>query len=1066
MQETQSLKNFSLPTHDAWFIPATPTEGRPSGGLAILTKKTTNWSLTKITDSSNKNFQACLISNEGITWLLINVYVPPTAPDVFNDIYLPVLDIIHGQHQVSSRLVAGDFNARIGDAESAAPDDTFKHCLPPSNNDRICNDGRPPFLSFVDLSDLFIVNGNFPSPPSTPQPANFTFMSIREKSTPTGPIPVIARSCIDFVLLDPCSRPTIQSFTTQFFPHIDHSLLKLAISRPQPPPPPPATTTLQKFRPPTREVLLSIVANFDPTSTPSHTHPMTHLISLIHDAGQWKPYPPKKSWFATAATTEHAQHVASLRRGVRKLFEVVQQDPNPVSLRAFLSSRVTWIKAVEEGQKLSLSTFQESIQEWIARPNTPGNATKLWRILTGKKSEFGCPLISEDRLVSHFEALLKTNEPLAYTPVEPPVELPQMDTPFTPEEVARVIRQKRSLSAPGEDQLQYSLWKEILEDPPALSNLTKLFNIIFATGRVPLDWRKAIVTVMYKGKGPRDLPTNFRAISLTSTSLKIFETLIANRLSSWAESKSLFTHHQAGFRRNYSTRDHIFSLAAMQQASRNRNTYVAFIDLAKAFPSISRPRLLQKLQTLGVSNKVMNVIAALYESDSYQFLLSHATLGAKTGEADKGTREGSCLSPLLFLLFVSDLPDFLAEARTLAPKFGQFLLRVLQFADDTSLVAIGRKNLQRLLNRFSEYCALNGLQINAAKTEVINLRRGARGSRKDRWQLAGEIITISKQARYLGVIFATGKKGTHHARNLRARNKEKMWGLIGRVRRGGITDTAFLLRLFHTLIVSSSTYGVGLLFPFPTHHLSKQINTLLTSYLRSIWGLPRGTPNHFVLKIANRPCLTCECHLDAIAFLSQKLKLWTMNSPLVEEILLDMYKDPYGPHWLGHVLTFLKDRMKLSLDLSSFESFKIGFLLLDRATFRAQITRGCHQICYPPSPSHSAYYQLLDLPSVSSWICFASSNRHYRLSRIFISNSFRFARNLQAVNEDHECEFCLVPMNVEHWFVCPLRAADRDEFFLCTGVMLSGPCALKRVCRDLPLLVAFEHALSKFFRSN
>jgi hypothetical protein len=212
----------------------------------------------------------------------------------------------------------------------------------------------------------------------------------------------------------------------------------------------------------------------------------------------------------------------------------------------------------------------------------------------------------------------------------------------------------------------------------------------------------------------------------------------------------------------------------------------------------------------------MNVIAALYKSDSYQVLLDQATLCTKVGEADRGTREGSCLSPLLFLLFVSNLPDFLSSSRTLAPAFGPFILRVLQFVDDTSLMAIGRNNLQRLLNRFTKYCELNGLQINAAKTEVINLSRGARGSRKDCWSLAGSIISISKSARYLGVIFATGKKGTHHAKSLRTRNQEKVWRLVGRIRCRGLTDSAFLIRLFHTLITMAAMYGAGLSSPSPS----------------------------------------------------------------------------------------------------------------------------------------------------------------------------------------------------------------------------------------------------------
>ncbi len=560
------------------------------------------------------------------------------------------------------------------------------------------------------------------------------------------------------------------------------------------------------------------------------------------------------------------------------------------------------------------------------------------------------------------------------------------------------------------------------------------------------------------------MPTNFRAISLTSTSLKIFETLLANRLSAWAESRSLFSFHQAGFRKNHSTHDHIVSLAAIQQNSERQNTFVAFIDLSKAFPSISRPLLLTKLEKLGISSKVMKIIAAMYQPDSYQFLLSQSTLGSQVGLADRGTREGSCLSPLLFLLFVSDLPSFLEKSGTRAPRIGSYRIRVLQFADDTALFAIGRVNLQTLLSCFEEYCILNGLTINGAKTEVINLRPRSRRSCKDVWDLAGSRITTTSHARYLGAIFGTGRKGVHHARHLRSRNLAKVLALVGRIRRGGITDTPFLLRLFRSLIVSSATYGAGLLLPFPIHHLSSQINCLLTTYLRSIWNLPRGTPNHFLLQVANLPCMTCECYFDAICFLLRKLSLWRSNSPLVETLIEEMFANLSNESWLSHIVNYLKDRVGLSMEMSSFDDFRRSLLMVDRESIRAHMIPRCHEFCFPPSASKAPYYSTIQLSSAPSWVCFSSSAPHYRFCRLFVSNCFRFSRFFSGPEKERECEVCHVPLNVDHYFFCPLRAPDRDFFFQGTGVPLSSPADLPRILRDPKLTIALEHVLSKFFQ--
>jgi hypothetical protein len=181
--------------------------------------------------------------------------------------------------------------------------------------------------------------------------------------------------------------------------------------------------------------------------------------------------------------------------------------------------------------------------------------------------------------------------------------------------------------------------------------------------------------------------------------------------------------------------------------------------------------------------------------------------------------------PSLIFAFHELSSCLLGGAQTLAPRFGSLLIRVLQFADDTALIAIGRQQMQKLLDRFSEYCDLNGLTINAGKTEIINLRHGVRGSKHDVWTLAGSSVPIKSNARYLGVLFSTGKKATHHARYLRSKNLSKVWALVGRIRRGNLSNTAFLLRLFQALITSSATYGAGLLFPFPISRLSSQIKS-------------------------------------------------------------------------------------------------------------------------------------------------------------------------------------------------------------------------------------------------
>ncbi len=974
-------------------------------------------------------------------------------------------------------IVAGDFNARIGDVKLVDPEDEFLSFLPQANADRVTNENRASFLSFLEAADLRILNGHHLNPQGHPVPAGFTFTSVRSRQPPAPPSTcVIARSCIDFILLPPSLIDIVQPIHLSTYHHSEHVTLSTKIPFLTALEPEPPATPILKFQPPAIDTVLEIFRKFDLSRIPPDAHPLTYLTEQIHAQGKWKPRAEAKSWFDTPETTVHQTRVSRLRSEARKFHRALVDRGDLSSFPDFIQARTQWIAAVDEGRRLATTTFQTRLAAWKKDPHLPGNSSKLWKIMSGKKSEFGTS-IPEDQLIAHFNALLFKSQPLTYTPSSPTISDPFLDSPFSEAEVKHAIKSKNSSSAPGVDQLQYSFWKAVADDPESLTCLTSVFNLVFTSGKVPDDWHTAIVAMLYKGKGPRNLPTNFRAISLTSTSLKIFETLLASRISAWAEINKLLSFHQAGFRRHLSTYDHVFTLASLQKQAGKNNIFVGFIDLAKAFPSVSRSKLLSKLQSLGLSSQMLNVIAEMYTPDSYRFILSKASLGSMSGQADTGTREGSCLSPLLFILFVSDLPAFLDVCKSLGPKIGSRVIRVLQFADDTTLIAQGRVEFQKLLNRFALYCEENDLKINASKTEIINLRHGSRASRKDRWVLNDAPLRLSKGARYLGVIFSTGRMGIHHTKHLRARNLAKVWSLASRIRRAGFTDSRFIFRLFRVLIVSSATYGASLLLPFPKHHLTKNLDCLLTGFLRSIWSLPRGTPNHLVLSAANSPCMSCLCLEDGVLYLLRKLRNWGINSPLVESVITDMFErrgspedppsgsaeDPLSRSWLEHMIRYLVDDLHLPISQSSLPNLRASVLALDRADLHQRITHHCHRSCYPPSPARSAMYQSLSISSSHTWPCFESAAPHFRLCRFFISDSFCHSRLLFSNGISRECELCGISLSIDHWLHCPLRANDRALLTRETGFNIDSMERIRDVYTNARFSVAMEFVLSKFF---
>ena len=102
--------------------------------------------------------------------------------------------------------------------------------------------------------------------------------------------------------------------------------------------------------------------------------------------------------------------------------------------------------------------------------------------------------------------------------------------------------------------------------------LVKLFNVILKTGIIPKDWCISFISPIYKNKGKKDDPNNYRGISIISCLGKLFSALINERLTKFADINEIIGEEQAGFRAGYSTQDHIFTLHSIIDIFLNKIT--------------------------------------------------------------------------------------------------------------------------------------------------------------------------------------------------------------------------------------------------------------------------------------------------------------------------------------------------------------------------------------------------------------------------------------------------------------------------------------------------------------
>ena len=210
--------------------------------------------------------------------------------------------------------------------------------------------------------------------------------------------------------------------------------------------------------------------------------------------------------------------------------------------------------------------------------NASKNPKQYWRLIKqncNKKSDLSDQISPHDWL-DYFKGLFTSVEENQHENVLRNIvqnhECEDLETPITEQEIINSTKSIHANRSPGPDGICIEMLKENLTS--ILPYLTSLFNDIFNSGIYPADWGKSIICPIYKN-GSKTSPENYRGVSLINSISKIFNGFLTKRLQSWCEQNQVLDESQAGFRKNYSTVDNIFSLQAIVQKylSRERGRF-------------------------------------------------------------------------------------------------------------------------------------------------------------------------------------------------------------------------------------------------------------------------------------------------------------------------------------------------------------------------------------------------------------------------------------------------------------------------------------------------------------
>ncbi|KAA5564340.1 reverse transcriptase family protein, partial [Pseudomonas aeruginosa] len=173
------------------------------------------------------------------------------------------------------------------------------------------------------------------------------------------------------------------------------------------------------------------------------------------------------------------------------------------------------------------------------------------------------------------------------------------------------LKQLKNNKAPGEDGITTELLTA--GGTPVLKVLQKLFNSSLLDGKPPQAWNRGVVILFFK-KGDKTLLKNYRPIALLSHVYKLFSRVITKRLERRFD--DFQPTEQAGFRKGYSTIDHIHTLRQIVQKTEeyNRPLCLAFVDYEKAFDSVETWAVLRSLQRCRIDHRYIEVLKCLYNN--------------------------------------------------------------------------------------------------------------------------------------------------------------------------------------------------------------------------------------------------------------------------------------------------------------------------------------------------------------------------------------------------------------------------------------------------------------------
>lgn len=433
-----------------------------------------------------------------------------------------------------------------------------------------------------------------------------------------------------------------------------------------------------------------------------------------------------------------------------------------------------------------------------------------------------------------------TSSPHPTTPL--PADHPSFSFPLVgPREVTQVLQ---SLS-PHKSSGCPLITNRILRESAAViaDSLVYIYNLSLTSGVFPRDWKHATVCPVYKNRGEQSDPANYRPISLLPAVAKVLDKLQSRALCRYLVRNNLISDKQFGFLPRRSTTAQLVYLIDewLRGLDEKKSVSVVFMDFYKAFDRVWHEGLLYKLRRCGLTP------SAIAWLTSY---ISHRTMSVRVGHEfsesaalTAGVPQGSHLGPVLFLVFINDLPSCVPCQSTL------YADDALEYVIDTPANP-GCVSLQESIDCTQQWADSWHGHFSAAKTEAMLI--GAPVLADLNLTMDSNPVRQVKQHTHLGVILSSTLDWSNHVQEM-IRRASRRCGLLRHMSRN--FTPAVVSHLYISFVRPIFEYACQLWHGSISADLAMTLERLQAGVARTILSADWNTPKCDLLRSMNWPSL-------------------------------------------------------------------------------------------------------------------------------------------------------------------------------------------------------------------